>query len=172
MLILPEDLTNFNTQFWQELIDDIEEQLPFNTNEASYITLRPIKLNASFRHNFGERQQKNVDCECGTKAVTRNQNIDYVNAVGGQLFMMNRPRGPQAALTAFYQRRLGNLLALKTTYTIDKYTSTNVGLGLNLQTGPVNFYVLADNLLGYANIPNSSYASLQFGFNIISWNGN
>ncbi len=86
--------------------------------------------------------------------------------------MMNRARGPQVALTGFYQHRIGNALAVKTTYTIDKYTFSNIGLGTSLQAGPVNFYILADNLLGYTNIPNSHYASLQFGFNIISWNDN
>jgi hypothetical protein len=86
--------------------------------------------------------------------------------------MMKRPRGVQAALTAFYQRRFGRTLALKTTYTIDKYSWTNIGAGLNVQAGPVNFYVLADNLLGYANIADSHHVSLQFGFNIISWNDN
>ncbi|MEM1259084.1 MAG: DUF5723 family protein [Bacteroidota bacterium] len=171
-IILPEDLTDFNTEIWQELIDDIEEQVPFENNEESYITLRPVKLNASFRYNFGERNPKTKSCKCSIKTVSRVENLDYVNAMGGQLFMMNRARGPQAALTAFYQRRLGNALVIKSTYTIDKYTFSNVGLGLNLQTGPLNFYVLADNLLGYSNIPDSRYASLQFGFNIISWNGN
>ncbi|BFP41899.1 hypothetical protein FGF1_27440 [Flavobacteriaceae bacterium GF1] len=171
-IVLPEDLTNFNTEIWQELVDDFEAQVPFDTNEDSYITLRPITLNASFRHNFGEPRPRTKNCECSTKVVSRAENLDYVNAVGGQLFMINRVRGPQAALTAFYQRRLGNTLAFKTTYTVDKFSFSNVGLGLNLQAGPVNFYLLADNLLGYTNIPNSHYASLQFGFNIISWNGN
>ncbi|MEO0571773.1 MAG: DUF5723 family protein [Bacteroidota bacterium] len=171
-IILPDDLTNFNTEIWQELIDDIEEQIPFSDNERSYITLRPIKLNVSFRYNFGERDLKKKNCECSTKTALRAENLDYQNAFGGQLFMINRARGPQAALTAFYQRRLANVLTIKTTYTIDKFTFSNIGLGLNLQTGPINFYVLADNLLGYSNIPDSSYASLQFGFNIISWNGN
>jgi hypothetical protein len=171
-IILPEDLNDFNGDIWQELVDDFEEKIPFETNEESFVSLRPIKLNASFRHNFGERGLKTNDCECDIKPVSRSENIDYVNAIGGQLFMMQRARGPQAALTAFYQRRFGNILALKTTYTVDKYTFSNVGLGLNLQAGPLNFYLLADNLLGYANIPNSNYASLQFGFNILSWNGN
>jgi len=171
-IVLPDDLNDFNTEIWQELIDDFEEKIPFETNEDSYVTLRPMKLNASFRYNFGERGQKTKDCECDIRPVSRSEHIDYVNAVGAQLFMMNRARGPQTALTAFYQRRFGNIVALKTTYTIDKYSFSNVGLGLNLQAGPLNFYLLADNLLGYANIPNSNYASLQFGFNIISWNGN
>ena len=171
-IILPEDLTDFNPEIWQELIDQFEEQIPFETNENSFISLRPIKFYSSFRYNFGERTPRTQDCDCDVKTIRRNNNLDYVNAVGGQLFMMNRVRGPQAALTAFYQRRFGNILALKTTYTIDKYSLSNIGLGLNLQAGPVNFYILGDNLLGYANIPNSHYASLQFGFNIISWNGN
>ena len=89
-----------------------------------------------------------------------------------QLFLIKRPRGIQAALTAFYQKQLGRALALKTTYTIDKYSLTNIGLGLNLQAGPINFYVLGDNLLGYSNLANSHYVSLQFGLNIISWNDN
>ena len=173
-IILPEDLNDFNSEIWQELVDDFEEQVPFDTNEDAFVTLRPIKLYASFRYNFGEPRSPNKikNCGCLSQTISRAENFDYVNAVGGQLFMINRPRGPQAALTAFYQRRLGNILAFKTTYTVDKYTFSNVGFGLNLQAGPVNFYVLADNLLGYANIPDSNYASLQFGFNIISWNGN
>ncbi|MGD1947492.1 MAG: DUF5723 family protein [Croceivirga sp.] len=170
--VLPDDINNLNDDIWQDLVDVIEEQVPFATNEDAFVSLRPIKLNASFRHHFGERNDRQSTCDCSIHSKTRSENIDYVNAVGGQLFMINRARGPQVALTGFYQKRLGNVLALKTTYTIDKYSFSNVGLGLNIQAGPVNFYVLADNLLGYSNLPDSHYASLQFGFNIISWNNN
>ena len=93
----------------------------------------------------------------------------YRNSVGGQLYVINRPRGPQSAITAFYQRRFGNYMALKTTYTADKFTLTNIGLGVNFQAGPVNLYLMADNLLAYRNIAASNYASFQFGLNIISW---
>ncbi|MEO9893526.1 DUF5723 family protein, partial [Aurantibacter sp.] len=64
---------------------------------------------------------------------------------------------------------IGSVLALKTSYTVDKFSFTNIGLGLNLQAGPVNFYVLADNLLGYQNLASSHYQSFQIGLNIISW---
>ncbi len=171
-IFLPEDLFQGNTDLWQELVDDIEALVPYDTNQDSYLSLRPIKINASIRHNFGERNSKIEDCHCGLTNTARTDRFDYVNAVGGHLFMINRPRGPQTALTAFYQRRFGNALALKTTYTVDKYSLTNLGLGVNLQVGPVNFYVLTDNLLGYQNIAASHYASFQFGFNIISWNDN
>ncbi|MDT0622412.1 DUF5723 family protein [Croceitalea vernalis] len=169
---LPEDLTNLSADIWQDLIDDFERLIPFETNNQSYISLRPIKLNASYRYNFGQYTDKSQICDCETTPISKKENFDYKNAVGAHLFMINRPRGPQTAITAFYQKRIGRALAIKTTYTADKYTLSNIGLGLNLQAGPLNFYILGDNLLGYQNIPASNYASLQFGFNIISWNSN
>ncbi len=171
-IVLPDDLNDLNTDIWQDLVDDIERQVPFTTDDNSFFSLRPTKLNASFRYNFGSYRALGKDCDCTTRPSVKSEDFDYKNAVGGHLFMIHRPRGPQAAVTAFYQTRFGRSLALKTTYTADKYSFTNVGLGLNLQTGPVNFYIMADNLLSYQNIPASNYASLQFGFNIISWNDN
>ena len=171
-IILPEAFDDINNDIWQNLVDDIEEQVPFETNSDAYISLRPIKLNASIRYNFGKENQKVDDCSCGTNTVINDSPFDYKNAVGGHLYMINRPKGPQAAVTAFYQKRVGNALAIKATYTANKFTFTNIGLGLNFQAGPVNFYILGDNLLGYQNIADSNYASLQFGFNIISWNSN
>lgn len=171
-IFLPEDLFQGNTDLWQELVDDIEALVPYDINEEPFLSVRPIKLNASIRYNFGEAGLKTEDCYCDYQSVATTDRFDYLNAVGGHLSMINRARGPQAALTAFYQRRFGSILALKGTYTVDKYSMTNLGLGLNLQAGPVNFYVLADNLLGYQNLADSHYASFQFGFNIISWNDN
>jgi hypothetical protein len=171
-IILPDDFGNLNNEIWEELVDEIEEQIPFETNNQSYLSLRPTKLYASIRRHYGEPRLRSQDCDCDTAPAQKTDSFDYLNAYGAQLFAINRPRGPQMALTAFFQKRLGNILAFKTTYTIDKYSLANVGLGLNLQAGPVNFYLMADNLLGYRNVPNSRYASLQFGFNIISWNDN
>ncbi len=171
-VFLPEDINDLNNDLWQELIDDVEAAVPFEENESGYISLRPVKVYGSIRYDFGQREATLDDCGCAIN-VRGGQNEDlYRNSVGGQLFMMKRPRGVQAALTGFYQKRLGRVLALKATYTADKYSFTNIGLGLNLQAGPINFYILGDNLLAYRNIADSHYASLQFGFNIINWNGN
>jgi hypothetical protein len=63
-------------------------------------------------------------------------------------------------------------MAVKATYTVNKFSATNVGLGLNLQAGPVEFYLLADNLLAYRNLADAHFASLQFGLNILSWSRN
>ncbi|WP_298484228.1 DUF5723 family protein [uncultured Maribacter sp.] len=172
-IILPDAINDPNTDFWQDLVDDVEGLVPFEENRKSYITFRPTKLYGSLRYNFGETVQSKgrLDCDCNLSGGKSNR-TKYANGVGGQLYVINRPRGPQAALSAFYQRRFGNIMAVKTTYTIDKYSFSNVGLGLNLQAGPINMYFMADNLLAYRNIAASNYASFQLGINIISWGKN
>ena len=170
-IILPDALTDPNADFWQDLVDEIELLVPFEENNNSYITFRPTKLYSSIRYNFGKPTESGgVACDCNYKSTSqKGSSVQYTNSVGGQLYAVNRPRGPQTALTAFYLRRFGKAMALKTTYTIDKFSQTNIGLGLSLQAGPVNFYAMADNLLAYRNIPDTHYASFQIGLNIISW---
>ncbi len=168
-VILPGDALNPNQDFWQDLVDNIEEIVPFENNFNNYVTFRPTKLYASLRYNWGEQAIGGADCDCGPNVISGNRTPKFVNGAGGQLYVINRPRGPQTALTAFYQRRFGNVMAVKATYTADKFTYTNIGFGLNLQAGPVNLYVMADNLLAYRNIADSRYASFQLGLNIISW---
>lgn len=168
-----EDFANLNRDFWQDLVDNVEALVPFETDTKSYVTFRPTKLYGSLRHDFGKvigdgNGQFDCDCTVGSSGG-RELRSKYRNSVGAQVYIINRPRGPQAALTGFYTRRVGNLLALKATYTADKFTYTNIGLGMNLQAGPVNLYLLADNLLSYQNIAASNYASFQLGLNIISW---
>jgi hypothetical protein len=171
-IILPDALADPDTDFWQDLVDDVNGFVPYEENTDSYVAFRPTKLYASLRYNFGEQVPRRGNCECGIDATRNSFRSKYANSAGGQLYMINRPRGPQAALTAFYLRRLGNVLAVKGAYTVDKFSQTNLGLGLNLQLGPVNLYAMADNLLSYRNLADSHYASFQFGLNIISWGGN
>lgn len=168
-VILPDALDDPNQDLWQNLVDDIEEIVPFENNFDSYIAFRPTKLNVSLRRNWTEMLVPGKNCNCGPYADNVDSMSKFVNGVGAQLYLINRPRGPQAALTAFYTRRFGRNLAVKTTYTVDKFSLTNLGLGLNMQVGPINLYILADNLLAYRNIADSRYTSFQLGLNIISW---
>lgn len=171
-----QDFADLNRDFWQDLVDEVETLVPFETDTKSYVTFRPTKVYGSLRHDFGRpvgAGAGTLDCDC-TAGASRGKGLraKYSNSVGAQVYMINRPRGPQIALTGFYTRRIGNILALKATYTADKFSYTNVGLGMNLQAGPVNFYLMADNLLSYQNIAASKYASFQLGLNIISWGRN
>ncbi|MGB5378997.1 DUF5723 family protein [Muriicola sp.] len=171
-IILPDAFSDPNADFWQDLVDEIEALVPFEDTYNSYITFRPTQLYGSIRYNFGEPVNGDLDCDCDIGVTDANTRFQYRNALGGQLHMVNRPRGPQAALTAFYLRRVGNFLALKTTYTVDKFSMSNIGLGVDFQLGPVNLYAMANNLLGYQNLADSHYASFQIGLNILSWGSN
>ncbi|MEM8764311.1 MAG: DUF5723 family protein [Bacteroidota bacterium] len=173
-VLLPEDINTIGEDRWQELIDEIEAALPFEENEDNYIMLRPVKLYGSITHDWGEDASgtRRENCGCAINVRGGSSEQYYRNRVGGLLYMIKRPLGVQAALTGSYQRRFGRNFSVKTSYTIDKYSFSNVGLGLALKAGPVQFYILGDNLLSYQNIADSNYASLQFGFNILSWNDN
>ncbi len=171
-IILPEALSDPNADFWEDLVNEIEELVPFEENSKNYVTFRPIKFYSSIRYNFGKQGEPTEACDCDNQTDSGDRSLYYLNSVGGQLYAINRPRGPQFAVTAFYQRRFAKVLALKATYTVDKFTASNIGLGMSLQAGPVNLYIMGDNLLAYGNIADSNYASFQLGLNIISWERN
>ncbi|WP_342153793.1 DUF5723 family protein [Joostella sp. CR20] len=148
---------------WQEIVDEIEEAFPRDTLRDAYTTMRPLKLNGAVIYRFGRKNKKVLDeCNC-----TSEVNNGYPSSMGAQLFAETHSRYPQLALTLFYYRRLSNFFRLKTTYTIDKFSKTNIGLGISSHFANFNFYLLADNLLEYYNISNANSASLQFGFNYI-----
>jgi len=117
-VILPDALLDPDQDYWQDLVDEIEAFIPFEEDAQSYITFRPTKLYGSLRYNFGEPMEGSEECDCDYSTPDGGRVIiKYRNSVGAQLFMINRPRGPQASLTAFYQRRFGNYMAIKGTYT-------------------------------------------------------
>jgi len=165
---IPADINNPEDQ-WRNLVDELEALVPYTESSENYLTFRPTKLNASIRRDFGKQIESKENCYCTSSVGGNNRGQVYKNSFGAHLYAINRPRGPQAALTAFYQYRFGTIMSLKSTYTVDKFSTTNIGLGGSMQIGAVNMYLMADNLLSYRNIADSNYASIQFGFNIISW---
>ena len=146
-------------EYWDEVETDFEDLFTVDTTYTSYTKARPLKLNAALQYAFGKKNNKDCNCLQGEE--------DYQNRVGAHLFVMNRPQRPQAALTAFFYRRLFKGLAVKATYTTDSFSFTNVGLGLSARIKNVNFYIAADNLLKYQNLAKSQNVSLQLGFNYI-----
>lgn len=143
-----------------DILEEFEDAIPLDTLNTKYTTRRPLKFNTSIQYSFGDGRSS--DCNC----VGENEN-KYTNAVGAQLFVMSAPRNPLMAMTAYYRRRLFDSLEMKATYTVDSFSSKNIGLGLSTTLGKVNFYLLADNLLEYQDISKSNSLSFHLGFNII-----
>jgi hypothetical protein len=141
------------------LVKEFNDAIPLDTLNFKYNTWRPLKFNSSIQYSFGDG--RNSDCVCdGNDAA-------YKNSIGAQLFAMSAPRAPLMALTAYYRRKIFDSLEMKATFTVDSFSSKNIGLGLSTTLGKVNFYVLADNLLEYRDISKANSLSFQLGFNII-----
>lgn len=164
-VVLPVDQSE---ELWQNLLDEIEEEVPLDTLRNNYVNTRPLKLYTALNYNFGQHI-KDKDCDCEIGASTR-RNPKYQNSVGAQLFLTKRPLGPKAAMSVYYVRRFGRWLNFKTTYTVNKYSFTNVGFGLGIKAANVQLYALADNVFAYSNLAKSQYAAFQFGINILSSN--
>jgi len=143
-----------------DLIQEFNDAIPLDTLNVTYTTWRPFKFNSSIQYSFGDGRSS--DCNC-----IGNDENKYANAVGAQLFVMSAPRSPLMALTGYYRRQIFDALEVKATYTIDSFSSRNVGLGLSTTVGKVNFYLLADNLLEYRDISKANSLSFQLGLNII-----
>jgi hypothetical protein len=142
------------------IAQEFNDAIPLDTIYSKYTTWRPAKLNASYQYSFDD-SRGGADCSC------INNDADYKNAVGAQLFVMTTPRAPIMALTGYYRRNVFSNLQLKATYTVDSYSYTNIGLGLSTNLGKFNMYVLADNLLEYRDISKANSLSFQFGLNFI-----
>jgi len=146
-------------EYWDVVEENFEELFKEKVTFNSYTTFRPVKLNVALRYAFGTSY--NAVCDC------TNSNDSYLNALGVQLYSVTRPKNIQNALTVYYYRKLFNALRIKGTYTIDSYSFKNIGLGITTHMGPVNFYLMADNLLDYQNLAKARAVSVQLGFNYI-----
>lgn len=160
-------------EFWDKFLDDFNSSLNKKETKATYVTLRPIKLHGAVTYNFGEvikkrkvkrRKRRGGDCSCEATDSFKTENT---NEVGGQLYAVYRTHQPQMALTGFYYRKISDFLRAKVTYTVDSYSYTNIGLGASVHLGNLNFYAMADNLLGFRDLAKSQTQSVQFGLNWI-----
>ena len=145
----------------KDVFDDFEEAIPRDTLYNKYTTWRPTKLYSSVQYSFGESRS---DEECNCKPSDKRR---YVNAIGGQMFAMTMPNEPFIAFTAFYRRSISEKLDFKATYTLDSYSSKNIGLGLSGTIGKVNIYALVDNILEYRDVSKANSLAFQFGINFI-----
>jgi Family of unknown function (DUF5723) len=152
-----------NENIAQANYQDFKDAIVFDTLHTKYTTWRPTKLNASAQYSFEEERVIDGVCNCeGTDRTTF-----YKSTFGAQLFMMTTPKSPLMAVTAFFKRNFSKDFQVKATYTLDSFSYSNLGLGMSTKMGPVHFYILADNLLSYADISKANSLSFQLGLNVI-----
>lgn len=168
-VLLPEDISGALDP-WQELLDQVSADLPFENLESPYWSMRPFSTQLGFQRDFGlprpPGSAKEV-CDCDAPDE-RKPMPEYMNSYGGVLSVLFAPRGPQPGLTAYFTRRIGRSFSLRGTYTVHKFSASNLGLGMEARLGPLQFHLIADNLLGYRNLFDSHTQSVMFGFNLRS----
>ena len=81
----------------------------------------------------------------------------------GQVF--DKTFHPGLALS--YNHQLANWVNVSATYSMYNKSYTNLGLGVALRGGPVQFYLVTDNLLGMIFPQNTKSVQLHFGINIL-----
>lgn len=69
-------------------------------------------------------------------------------------------------LALSYNQKVGRWLNFSTSYSIFNRSYNNLGLGLALNGGPVQFYIVSDNVLGAFFPQNTKNLHLHFGINL------
>ncbi len=148
--------------YYDDLEDEILEEVAIDTTTTSYTQMRPVKINGGLQYRFGRILAGTGVCDCRNMG----RGSEREQAIGLQFFSMARPKGWQMAGTFYYYRKIFDFLTAKATYTYDAYETSNVGVGLSTAFKKFNFYLALDNLLRYGNLAKAKSVSLQFGFNI------
>jgi hypothetical protein len=70
------------------------------------------------------------------------------------------------ALSVSYYYQLPHILGLMVSYNIYNNQFTNIGAGLSINAGPIQLYVISDNIPGLIYYRGTNNSSIQFGINI------
>ena len=146
--------------YWYIWENDLDKNLQDEVRYNSYLTWRPVKINASVDFGFLEDTEP---CNCHKPTGRRR----YLHHLGLHLFSIKRPRGFLHAATLSFDKKFRSDLRGKITYTVDSFSYYNIGLLFSKTMNNFNFYLAADNLLSYPNLAKAHNASVQLGFQFI-----
>ena len=147
------------SDYWEQLEEDFNANVPTGETENTYTSWRPMKINAALKYSFGEKRSK----FCYTK--THKQY--YYNSIGFQIHTIMRPLKPQLSFTSFYEKSFSKKIHTKFTHTINDYSAAIFGFATSLQVGKLNIFGVLDNILAVTDVASANNISLNFGFNIV-----
>lgn len=136
---IDEDATSFDV-----VIDSLEDALNLDTTRGSY------KTSLTGRFFIGANYQ-----------------LDERTLVGGLIQSEVFQERFIPSITASIHRKLIKWVGVSASYTIINQSYANIGLGVNLNPGPVQFYLVSDNVLGAFKPQDSRYFQVRFGINLL-----
>lgn len=90
-----------------------------------------------------------------------------MNLFGMLVSGVSRPKGPTYGVTAYWDRKVTNNLRFRLAYGVDEFSLTKVGLMVSSRFKNFNFYLAANDIIGYTNLAKAHSASLQLGMQFI-----
>jgi hypothetical protein len=93
--------------------------------------------------------------------------IDEKMTVTGLLHAQIFRSTVQPTFTAAINRRFSNHFSAVLSYSMINHHFNNLGTGLVVHVGAVQFYMISDNIIGTINPLSNNTSQLQFGFNLI-----
>ena len=147
------------SDYWEQLEEDFNANVPTGETENTYTSWRPMKINAALKYSFGEKRSK----FCYTK--THKQY--YYNSIGFQIHTIMRPLKPKFSFTSFYEKYFSKNTHTKFTHTINDYSAAIFGVATSLRVGKLNIFGVLDNILAVTDVASANNISLNFGFNIV-----
>jgi Family of unknown function (DUF5723) len=157
--------------YWQDKLTGYYNDglIPIDTLRTNYNFSRSPKLNASAKYKLPNKKAgkktafRNISCDI----TTTSSGEELSSYAGIQVYTDFKPDKTLWAITSFYSRELSKSINAKITYTYDRFSAKNIGVGISTHIKSFNFYATADNLLALPKLKDSNYQSFQVGMNFI-----
>ncbi len=125
------------------ITDSLSKIFKINTVHNEYKTKLSTKIYLGANYNFAEKSNAGL-------------------LIYSQIF--DKSIHPGLALS--FNQRVGRWFNVSASYSIYNRSYNNVGLGIAISGGPVQYYIVSDNVLGSFFPQNTKNLHLHFGFNI------
>jgi Family of unknown function (DUF5723) len=125
-------------------LDTIEKQLRFSKESTSFNTSLPVRIYANVNYKISEKTE-----------------------VGGMIYYSKGSSGSRKALGLTMNYKLGKLMTLGTSYSYWNSSAFNIGLNTILNLGPIQLYMITDNILTVVSPLNSRNANFRVGMNLV-----
>lgn len=129
---------------FDRVLDSLEEAMNIDTSTSSYSAPLTSRIYIGGNYQINERSHAGA-------------------LIQAEIFQGNI----LPSFTLLYNRKMTKWIGLGASYTMINRTYNNLGLAINFNPGPIQFYVVSDNLLGAFQPQHTRHLQIRFGINLI-----
>lgn len=137
------DSTSIDAAF-HHVLDSLSNTLGIDTLHESYSTTLPVQYYLEAKYFFNEKNALSI--------------LMYQQRFNGEFF---------PAYSLGFTKRIGKVIEGTLNYSYAYRGIGNIGLGLSFTSQPTQYYILSDNILGFASPENARMINLRFGINML-----